>query len=67
MLGKLLVIITFIFILFNLFAGLRYLFGTNHDSDKLLRKLKWRIGISVSLFIMIIIGFLTGFIEMHTL
>lgn len=67
MLGKLFIIIAFIIIVFNLFAGLRYLFGPNPDSDKLLRKLKLRIGMSVGLFIMIIIGFLTGFIKLHTL
>lgn len=67
MLVKILIILVFVVILYNLFTGLKYLFGPNPDSDKLLAKLKWRIGISVGLFILIIIGFLSGIVKLHTL
>lgn len=67
MLAKLFIIAVFIVILYNLFSSLKYLFGKNADSDLLLKKLKYRIGLSVALFFLIIIGFLTGFVKLHTL
>lgn len=67
MLAKLFIIAVFIVILYNLFSSLKYLFGKHTDSELLLKKLKYRIGLSVVLFIMIIIGFLTGFVKLHTL
>lgn len=67
MLSKILIIIVFFVILYNLFAGLKYLFTQKHDEAKLLVSLKWRIGLSMFLFIMIILGFLTGVVQLHTL
>lgn len=67
MLVKIFIVIFFFVILYNLFAGLKYLFGPNHDELKLLNKLKWRMGLSVGLFILIIIGFLTGVVQLHAL
>lgn len=67
MFSKILIIVVFLIILYNLFAGLKYLFSQRHDEAKLLVKLKWRIGLSVLLFIFIILGFLTGIVQLHTL
>ena len=65
MLGKILVVIVFFVILYNLFCGLKYLFQSDKNSEALLQKLKYRIILSVSLFAMIIVGFMTGFIPLH--
>lgn len=67
MLVKIFIIVVFLVILYNLFTGLKYLFGPKPDSKELLHKLKLRIAISVLLFIFIIIGFLTGIVKLHTL
>lgn len=67
MLAKLFIISVFFVILYNLFSSLKYLFGQNHDSDLVLKKLKRRIALSVALFVLIIIGFLSGFVKLHTL
>jgi succinate dehydrogenase/fumarate reductase cytochrome b subunit len=67
MLSKILIIIVFLIIVYNLFAALKYLFTQKHDEKKLLSKLKWRIGLSMFLFIMIILGFLSGVVQLHTL
>ena len=68
MLGKLVIIVFFIVILYNLFAGLKDLMQHGEKaSDDLLKRLKWRIAVSMTLFLLIIIGFLTGVIQLHTL
>jgi hypothetical protein len=68
MLGKFVIIIFFIVILYNLFAGLKDLMQYGEKaSDDLLKRLKWRIAVSITLFFLIIIGFLTGIIQLHTL
>lgn len=67
MLVKIIILIIFFIILWNLFAGLRYLLQRQQNPEALYEKLKWRIIISMSLFILIIIGFLTGVVKLHTL
>ncbi|MBP9722883.1 MAG: DUF2909 domain-containing protein [Gammaproteobacteria bacterium] len=67
MIGKILVLIVFVIIVYNLFMGLKYLMQSKPNSDGLLKKLKWRIALSVFLFFLIILGFLTGLIQLHTL
>lgn len=67
MLAKIVIIIIFFIILYNLFAGLKYLLSGESNDDRVLKKLKWRVGLSVFLFVMIIIAFLTGIVQLHTL
>lgn len=67
MLPKIVIILLFLIILYNLFAGLKELLAKEGNSEKLLRSLKWRIGTSVILFLAIILAFLTGFVQLHTL
>lgn len=67
MLVKIIILVIFFVILWNLFAGLRYLLQRQQNPEALYEKLKWRIIISMSLFILIIVGFLTGIVQLHTL
>jgi len=64
---KIAILIIFFIILWNLFVGLKYLLQRDQNPDGLYQKLKWRIIISMSLFIVIIIGFLSGVVPLHTL
>lgn len=42
-----------------------YLVREPRGSRKTARALTWRIGLSIALFILLIIGFLTGLLEPH--
>lgn len=60
------VIIAFLaVIIYNLGAGLFYMFRDKGESDRMLKSLSWRIGLSVLLFVLLVIGFLTGVIQPH--
>lgn len=60
------VIIGFLaFIVFNLGAGLYYMVRDKGGSDRTLKALTWRIGLSVLLFALLMLGFATGIIEPH--
>ncbi|WP_444998624.1 DUF2909 family protein [Aliikangiella sp. IMCC44359] len=53
-------------ILFSLFRSL-YFLTTEKDSKKTVNNLSWRIGLSILLFILLIVGIYTGIIEPHGL
>lgn len=60
------VIIAFLaFIVFNLGAGLFHMMRDKGQSDRTLKALTWRIGLSVALFLLLMLGFATGIIEPH--
>ncbi len=67
MIGKIIILMFFAAILYNLFMGLKLLTQSKPDSAGLLIKLRRRIITSVVLFAFIIIGFLTGIVQLHTL
>lgn len=72
MLGKIIIVTFFVVILYNLFMGLKYLMrpasvNNTDNSEKLYKKLKQRIAMSMVLFFIIVAGFLTGLIQLHTL
>lgn len=52
-------------IVFNLGAGLYYMMRDKGRSDRTLNALTWRIGLSVTLFLLLILGFATGILEPH--
>ncbi len=62
---KLLIIGVFLFILWNLGAGLYYMMLDKGKSTRMVRSLSWRIGISVVLILLIVIANLLGWIEFH--
>lgn len=53
------------FIVFNLGAGLYYMMRDKGGTDRTLKALSWRIGLSVLLFLLLLLGFATGVIEPH--
>ena len=61
-----LVIIAFlVVIIYNLGAGLYYMMTDKGQTDRTLNALKRRIGLSVLLFLLVVLGILTGVIRPH--
>ena len=60
---KLLILIAFGAILASLASGLVYLFKDDGDSRRTLRALTWRIGLSLALFVLLLVAYSTGLIE----
>jgi succinate dehydrogenase/fumarate reductase cytochrome b subunit len=62
---KLLIIGFLIVILWNLGAGLYYMMVDKGTTDRTVRSLTWRIGLSVTLILLVILGIYTGVIKPH--
>ncbi|WP_206211991.1 twin transmembrane helix small protein [Wenzhouxiangella sp. XN24] len=60
---KLLVLIAFAAILFSLASGLVYLFKDDTDSRRVVKALTWRIGLSVAMFVVLLLAYAAGWIE----
>jgi Protein of unknown function (DUF2909) len=61
MLLKILILIMLLFIFGSLFISFYHLMK-GENNEKVVKALTWRIGISITLFLLIMIGFYTGFI-----
>ncbi len=64
-LQKLLIVAVFIAVLWNLGAALFYMMTDKGQTNRTVRSLSWRIGLSVGLILLVILGIVTGFIEPH--
>ncbi len=63
---KTLLVIAFLaVIVFNLGAGLYYLLVDRGQSRRTVRALSWRVGVSVALVALLMIGIATGLIQPH--
>ncbi len=62
---KLLIIGVLIVILYNLGAGLYYMMVDKGKSDRTVKSLSWRIGLSVGLIVLVILGIYSGVIKPH--
>lgn len=62
---KLLIIGVLIVILYNLGAGLYYMMVDKGKTNRTVKSLSWRIGLSVGLIILVILGIYTGVIKPH--
>ena len=62
---KLLIILTLLAIVWSLGTALYQLSRKQGDSDKMLRALTWRIGLSLGLFILLLIAGRAGWIVPH--
>jgi len=62
---KLIIILFLIVIVYNLGAGLYYMMVDKGKTDRTVRALTWRIGLSVFLILLIVVGILTGVIQPH--
>lgn len=62
------IIILFLIAIFgSLSSGLYYLIRDRGQSDRTVKALSWRIGLSLLLFFLLIIGFATGLLQPHGL
>ena len=62
---KLLIIGVLIVILYNLGAGLYYMMVDKGKTDRTVKSLSWRIGLSIGLILLVILGIYTGVIKPH--
>jgi succinate dehydrogenase/fumarate reductase cytochrome b subunit len=65
MLSKVLILLFLAAIIYNLGAGLYFMMTDKGNSDRTLRALTRRIGLSVLLIALVIIGIWTGLIKPH--
>lgn len=65
MLGKIIIILFLVAILGSLSSGLYYLMKDKGSSDRTVRALTVRISLSVLLFLLLILGYLTGLLHPH--
>ena len=62
---KLLIIAFLILILWNLGAGLYYMMVDKGRTNRTVKSLTWRIGLSFGLILLVIAGIFTGVIKPH--
>jgi succinate dehydrogenase/fumarate reductase cytochrome b subunit len=62
---KLFIIGVMVVILWNLGAGLYYMMVDKGKTDRTVKSLSWRIGLSVGLILLVVIGIFTGVIKPH--
>lgn len=65
MLVKLVIVLFLIVILYCLGSGLYYLVRERGNSDRVVKALSWRIGLSILLFILLFVAFAFGLIKPH--
>lgn len=63
----LIIVAFFIVIVYNLGAGLFYMMSDKGTTNRTVKALTWRIGLSVLLILLIIAGIATGIIKPHGL
>ena len=62
---RLLVVVVLLVIVVSLGSALFHLSRPGGDPKRMLRALTWRIGLSVALFVLLLIGWLAGVIRPH--
>jgi succinate dehydrogenase/fumarate reductase cytochrome b subunit len=62
-LQKLFIVGVFVAVLYNLGAALYYMMNDKGQSSRMARSLSWRIGLSVGLIALVVLGILTGVIK----
>ena len=65
MLGKIIIVVFLVAIVWNLGAGLYYMMTDKGGSDRTVKALTRRIGLSVLLIVLVLIGIATGIIQPH--
>ena len=64
---KVIVWVLFVFIFFSLGSALFFLMRDRDDSDRIVKALTWRIGLSVALFLLLLFAFAMGWLTPHQL
>ena len=67
MIFKIVVISLLLIVIFSLGSALFHFVRNGGDSDKMLKALTWRIGLSVFIFLLLLIGQAVGLIQPHGL
>ena len=67
MIVKIIIVLAMLAILFSLFRSLYFLTTEKSDSNKTVKNLSWRIGLSIALFVLIVISIFMGWLEPHGL
>lgn len=67
MIFKIIVVLLLLWVIVSLGSALFYLVNGQGKSDKTLKMLTWRIGLSVFIFILLLIGQAVGLIQPHGL
>lgn len=62
---KVIVIILMLVIVASLGSGLYYLVADKGQSNRTVKALTWRIGLSLAAFLLLMVGFYTGLIQPH--
>jgi hypothetical protein len=63
--SKVIVVVIFLGILVSLFSGLFYMVKDRGENSRTLKALSYRIGLSVALFMLLLLLWKLGFIEPH--
>ncbi len=62
-----LIIAVFVLILASLFSGLYFMMKDKGNGTRTVKALSFRVGLSVALFLLILLGFATGVLKPHGL
>ncbi len=62
---RLLALLILLAIIISLGSALRYLVSDDGKTDRILRMLTWRIGMSVGLFVLLMVAWYFGLIQPH--
>lgn len=62
---RLLALLMLLAIIISLGSALRYLVSDDGKTDRVLRMLTWRIGMSVGLFVLLMVAWYFGLIQPH--
>ena len=62
---KLIIVAFLVVIIWNLGAGLYYMMVDKGSTNRTVRSLSWRIGLSVGLILLVALGIWTGVIKPH--
>lgn len=63
---KLVVVVLLFGILYSLFSGLYWLYRERGAGERTVRMLTWRIGLSIGLFLLLLLAFRSGLIAGYT-
>jgi hypothetical protein len=62
---KIIIIAMLLFIVFNLFNALYHLMKGDVQDTRVVKSLTWRVGLSIGLFLLLMLGFYTGVLSGH--
>ena len=63
---RVLVVLLLVAIVGSLLSGLFYLYRDRGEGERMARVLTWRIGLSITLFVLLLLGFRFGLIPGYT-